>query len=49
LGLDSAEAVLRLRAITTNGDFNDYWTFHLTQEQQRIHKQRYKDDIIPNQ
>jgi len=28
-GLTRAEAVLKLRAIMTNGDFDDYWTYHL--------------------
>jgi hypothetical protein len=32
-----AEAVLKLRALISNGDFEDYWTWHLDQEQQRIH------------
>ncbi|PKW19106.1 ISKra4 family transposase [Saccharopolyspora spinosa] len=35
--LPSAEAILQLRALHANGDFNDYWTYHLTQEQQRNH------------
>ena len=34
-GLDSAEAVLRLRALNTNGDWNDYWRFHLGKERER--------------
>ena len=40
-GLDGAEAVLKLRALTSNGDFNEYWQFHLAQEQQRVHDSRY--------
>jgi hypothetical protein len=31
-GLDGAEAVLRLRALTTNGHFDDYWRFHVRHE-----------------
>ena len=27
-GLDSAEAILKLRALTASGDFDDYWPFH---------------------
>jgi hypothetical protein len=46
-GLESAEAVLRLRAVIANGDFDAYWTFHLHQEQHRVHTSRYKDGIIP--
>ena len=30
-GLDSAEAVLKLRALRTNGDFDRHWRFHLAQ------------------
>lgn len=46
-GLDGAEAVLKLRALRTNGDFDDYWQFHLDQEHRRIHRSRYADNIIP--
>ena len=28
-GLDGAEAVLTLRAVISNGDFEEYWRFHL--------------------
>ena len=30
-GLAGAEAILKLRAIIANGDFDEYWHFHLTQ------------------
>jgi hypothetical protein len=46
-GLSGAEAVLKLRALRSNGDFNDYMRYHLTQEQQRIHQTRYRNSIIP--
>jgi len=46
-GLDGAEAVLKLRALISNGDFEDYWIWHLDQEQQRIHHTRYADNVIP--
>ncbi|MGX1915767.1 ISKra4 family transposase [Streptomyces phaeochromogenes] len=36
-GLDGAEAVLRLRALITNGDFEDYWNFHAAREHQRLY------------
>jgi hypothetical protein len=39
--LDGAEAVLRLRALVSNGDFDAYWRYHLAQEQQRVHQARY--------
>ena len=46
-GLPGAEAILKLRALTSNGDFDRYWTWHLTQEQQRIHTSRYLNGVIP--
>src|SRR6266498_231904 len=46
-GLPGAEAILKLRALTSNGDFDRYWTWHLTQEQQRVHNSRYLDGVIP--
>ena len=41
--LPGAEAVLLLRAVITNGDFETYWKFHLQQEHQRTHASRYQD------
>jgi hypothetical protein len=41
-GLDGAEAILKLRTLISNGDFDDYWAFHLRQEHQRIHQARYR-------
>ena len=38
--LDGAEAVLRLRALWTNGDFEPYWTFHLHREYERNYASR---------
>ena len=40
--LDGAEAVLRLRALAGNGDFDDYFTFHREQEKRRNHDNRYQ-------
>jgi hypothetical protein len=40
--LDGAEAVLRLRALTGNGDFDEYFTFHREQEKLRNHDSRYQ-------
>jgi hypothetical protein len=34
-GLDGAEAVLTIRAVIGNGDFQEYWRFHLDREHQR--------------
>jgi hypothetical protein len=45
--LPGAEAILKLRALTSNGDFDRYWTWHLTQEQQRVHNSRYLAGVIP--
>lgn len=46
-GLDGAEAVLKLRAVRTNGDFDAYWSFHLAQEHHRVHESRYAHGVIP--
>ncbi len=44
-GLDGAEAVLKLRALTANGDFDEYWACHLDQEHERNHRARYQDSL----
>ena len=36
-GLDGAEAVLTLRAVISNGDFEEYWRFHLAREHERLY------------
>lgn len=36
-GLEGAEAILTRRAVIANGDFEDYWRYHLTQEHQRLY------------
>ncbi len=46
-GLQTAEAVLKLRALITNGDFDAYWDYHLTQEHHRVHTPRYALGVIP--
>jgi hypothetical protein len=46
-GLPGAEAILKLRVLIANGDFNAYWQFHLAQEQQRVHNSRYLAGVIP--
>jgi hypothetical protein len=40
-GLTGAEATLKLRTVISNGDFDAYWTYHLTQEQHRVHYRHY--------
>jgi hypothetical protein len=34
-GVETAEAILKLRALAANGDFDAYWAWHLHQEHQR--------------
>ncbi len=46
-GLEGAEAVLQLRTLVANGDFNNYWRFHLSREQQRVHLARYARHVLP--
>ena len=36
-GLDGAEAILTLRAVISNGDFEEYWRFHLACDHQRLY------------
>ena len=36
-GLDTAEAILTLRATVTNGDFDDYWRHHQKQQHRRTY------------
>lgn len=43
--LPGAEAVLKLRALISNGDFDTYFTWHLRQEHRRIHQTRYQDKL----
>jgi hypothetical protein len=40
--LEGAEAVLKLRALIANGDFDPYWRFHLKREHQRNHQAHYQ-------
>jgi hypothetical protein len=42
-----AEAILKLRAVRANGDFDAYWKFHVTQERRRVHESNYADGVIP--
>jgi len=45
--VQGAEAILKLRATRTNGDFDTYWRFHLDQERHRLHEARYAGGAIP--
>lgn len=43
-----AEAVLKLRALRTNGDFDAYWQHHVAAEYRRNHASRYADAKVPS-
>ena len=47
-GLAGAEAILKLRALKANGDLEDYWHHHLTQERHHVHQARYHNNVVPN-
>lgn len=34
--LPTAEAMLKMRALYLSGDFDEYWAFHIKQEQARL-------------
>jgi len=46
--LSGAEAVLRVRALRSSGDFDAYWWFHLENERYRNHTANYADGIVRN-
>ena len=38
-----AEAILKMRATYLSGDFDDYWDYHVAQDQERLYpKDRWK-------
>ena len=43
-GVKGAEAILRLRAVIDNGDFEAYWAFHVRREHDRVHQARRQDE-----
>ena len=45
-GLEGAEAILKLRALTASGDFDAYWRYHLRSEHERIHHARYRETCV---
>ena len=45
--LTGAEAVLRLRALRSSHDFDEYWTYHEAQEYERNHRALYADGVVP--
>lgn len=46
--LHGAEAVLKLRALRTSGDWDAYWQFHGRAEHQRNHTSRYMGGSVPS-
>jgi hypothetical protein len=42
-GLEGGKAVLKLRALYLNGDFDAYWKFHEQQEYQRHHQAKFSE------
>ncbi len=40
-GTETADAILKLRALIINGDFDTYWDFHLQREHERNHPPSY--------
>src|SRR5216683_3067513 len=45
-GLEGAEAILKLRALTASGDFDAYWRYHLRREHERIHHAKYRETYV---
>jgi hypothetical protein len=45
--LAGAEAVLLLRAVLDNGDFDAYWRYHADRDHQRHHTSRYQHEYAP--
>jgi len=45
--LSGAEAVLRLRALRSSHNFDEYWKFHEQQEYERHHASHYADHRVP--
>ena len=45
--VEGAEAVLKLRAIISNGHIDEYFAYHLAKEHQRVHQSRYANNQIP--
>ena len=46
--LAGAEAVLKLRALRSSHDFDEYWAFHEKCEHARTHQSRYHGGVVPS-
>ncbi len=44
--INGAEAILKLRAVNTNGDLDDYMRYHINQERLRNHDTRYRANSL---
>jgi hypothetical protein len=40
-GIPGGEVILKLRAVSSNGDLDTYWRCHLAQQHRRIHQTDY--------
>jgi hypothetical protein len=47
LGLHGAEAVLRLRAVLSNGDLDLYWRYHAAREHERLYPAPDQRNYVP--
>lgn len=45
--VDGAEAVLRLRSVRANGDWNAYFRYHKNQEHRRGYEPQYFNGVVP--
>ena len=46
-GLHGAEAVLRLRAVLSNGDLDLYWRYHAAREHERLYPAPDQRNYVP--
>ena len=46
--LESAEAVMQLRALEASGDLEGYWKFHAAAEQRSNHLEKYAEERVPD-
>lgn len=44
--LAGAEAVLKLVEVTANGHLDEYWTYHLARQHERVHQTHYQEGGI---
>lgn len=46
-GLETAEAILKLRSLKSSGDLTEYWEYHKQQELRRNHISRFAKNSLP--